>query len=277
MPSSRWRRSVAPCTVALDVTPETLILLFVAALTAGFVDAIAGGGGLVTVPALLWAGLPPVAVLATNKLQGFAGALASTLTFGRAGHLELRTFAPAVVLSALGGLLGALVVHAIDPGAARTLIPILLVAASLHFLFSPRVADHETTPRMAMAWFALGPVAAIGFYDGFFGPGAGSFFTLALVGLLGLGLRRATAHARLLNVASNGAAFAVFLLGGEIVWAAGLVMVAGQILGAWLGSRAAITWGARLIRPLLVVMALATTVKILTAPDQPLGMWLRRF
>ncbi len=265
-----------PCTVALDVTPQTLGLLFLAAVTAGFVDAVAGGGGLVTIPALLWAGLPPVPALATNKLQGFAGALASTLTFGRAGHLELRTFAPAVATAALSGLVGALVVSHVDPGVARAIIPVLLVGASLYFLFSPRVADHETPPRLSMTWFALLPVTAIGFYDGFFGPGAGAFFTLALVGLLGLGLRRATAHARLLNVASNGAAFGVFLFGGEIVWAAGLVMVAGQVLGAWLGSRAAITWGARLIRPLLVLMALATTVKILTAADQPLGMWLRR-
>jgi hypothetical protein len=257
------------------VTPETLFLLFLAAVTAGFVDAIAGGGGLVTLPALLWAGLPPVAALSTNKLQGFSGSLASTLTFGRAGHLELRAFAPAVLTSALAGLAGALTIRAIDPGATRAIVPVLLVAASLYFLFSPRVADAETAPRIPFAWFALVPVPAIAFYDGFFGPGAGSFYALALVGLLGLGLRRATAHAKLLNVASNGAAFAGFLLGGEIVWTAGLVMVAGQVLGSWLGSRAAITWGARLIRPLLVVMALATTVKILTAADQPLGIWLR--
>ncbi len=257
------------------MTPETLVLLFVAAVTAGFVDAIAGGGGLVTLPALLWAGLPPVAALATNKLQGFSGSLASTLTFGRAGHLQVRRFAPAVAAAATCGLAGALSIRAIDPRVTHAIVPVLLVAASLYFLFSPRVTDHESPPRMSMTWFALGPVAAIGFYDGFFGPGAGSFYALALVGLLGLGLRQATAHAKLVNVASNGAAFLGFLLGGEIVWTAGLTMVAGQVLGSWLGSRAAITWGSRLIRPLLVIMALATTVKILTAPDQPLGIWLR--
>jgi hypothetical protein len=257
------------------VTPETLAFLFVAAVTAGFVDAIAGGGGLVTLPALLWAGLPPVAALSTNKLQGFSGSLASTLTFGRGGHLELRTFAPAAFAAAAGGLTGAIAVRAVDPGAARAIIPVLLVAASLYFLFSPRVADAESPPRMSVGWFALAAVLPIGFYDGFFGPGAGSFYALALVSLLGLGLRRATAHAKLINVCSNGAAFCVFLVGGEIVWTAGLTMVAGQVLGSWLGSRAAITWGARLIRPLLVIMALATTVKILTAADQPLGIWLR--
>jgi len=245
------------------LSAELLGLLALVAAAAGLVDAIAGGGGLLALPALLWAGLPPLEALATNKLQGSFGTASATLRFARHGTLDLRALAPAAALTFLGSAVGSWLVSRIDPGALARLLPLLLVAFALYFLFSPRVGDLPSRQRLGLAGFGLLVGVGVGFYDGFFGPGTGSFFALAFVALLGHDLRRATAGSKLLNFASNLAALLVFALGGHVVWTVGRVMAAGQWAGAWLGAHLVIRHGAALVRPLLVAVSLLLSLRLL--------------
>jgi uncharacterized protein len=242
---------------------EIAPLLFMLALSAGLVDAIAGGGGLITVPALLWAGLAPVEALATNKAQGVFGTLASTAHFIRRGTIDLRGAVMAVLCTFVGAAIGALAVQFIATDLLSRLIPLLLIGFALYFLFSPRVSDIDSRRRLGTGAFALLVGTGVGFYDGFFGPGTGTFFAMGYVALLGYNLRRATAHAKLLNFTSNLAAFLFFIAGGQILWGIALTMAAGQFAGGWIGAHLVIRHGTRLIRPLLVAASLAVSLKLL--------------
>ncbi|WP_035705396.1 TSUP family transporter [Niveispirillum irakense] len=255
------------------LTPDLLAFLAAAALLAGFIDAIAGGGGLITIPALLSAGLPPAAALATNKLQGSFGTAMSTYTFWRAGQIEIRPMLFTVGCVFIGAGAGTFAVQYVGAGFLTALIPILLVAIALYFLLSPRAGDVEAQARLSLKAFSLTVGIGVGFYDGFFGPGTGSFFALGCVALLGMNMRRATANTKLLNFTSNVVSLAVFALGGEMVWAVGLLMAAGQMAGSWLGSHAALRFGARLVRPLLVLVCLGMTVRLVANPSHPLYGW----
>ena len=245
------------------LAPDLLGLLVLIAAVAGCLDAIAGGGGLLTLPALLWAGLPPIEALATNKLQGSFGTASATLHFLRHGSIDLRALGPAAVLTFAGAAAGSWLVSRIDPGALARLLPLLLVGFALYFLFSPRVGDLPSHRRLGLPAFGLLAGAGIGFYDGVFGPGTGSFFALAFVALLGYDLRQATAGSKLLNFASNLAALLVFALGGHVVWTVGLAMAVGQWGGAWLGAHLVLHHGARLVRPLLVAVSLLLSLRLL--------------
>jgi uncharacterized membrane protein YfcA len=245
---------------------EPLALLFLLALTAGAVDAIAGGGGLLTVPALLWAGLTPVEALATNKAQGVFGTLAATAQFIRRGMIEPRRAALAVACTFAGAAAGAVAVQFLPNDLLARLVPLLLIAFALYFLLSPRVSDVDSHRRIGDATFGALVGTGVGFYDGFFGPGTGTFFAVAYVALLGLNLRRATAHAKLLNFTSNLAAFLFFVAGGQVVWAIALAMAAGQLAGGWLGAHLVIRHGTRLIRPVLVAASIAVSLKLLLGP-----------
>lgn len=252
---------------------EALALLVLAGLVAGFIDAIAGGGGLIAIPALLAAGLPPALAIGTNKAQAVFGTASAVLTFHCRGHLEVASLLPAIATTAAGAALGGWTLRHVDAGLLAGLIPVLLVGVALFFLFGPRLTDEDARSRMSMPLFAATLAPAIGFYDGFFGPGAGSFFTIGFVALRGYGLRRATANAKLLNLTSNFVSLLVLALAGQVVWKIGLAMAAAQIVGGWLGSRAAIRFGARLIRPMLVIISLAMTGKLLANDQHPIRLW----
>ncbi len=257
----------------LDLAPEIIGLLFFAAVAAGFVDAIAGGGGLITVPALLAAGVSPVAAIATNKVQGSFGTAAATYTFWRKGRIDFGLLKWPLIFTVLGAAAGSFVVTFVDAAWLMVLLPVLLVAIALYFLFGPKASDEDVKARLTP--FAFGAVAGgIGFYDGFFGPGTGSFFALALVTLLGMGLTRATAHTKALNFASNIVSVGIFAVGGHVLWLVGLLMAVGQVFGGWLGSHAAMRFGPRLIRPLLVIICLAMVAKLLSDPANPLRQLL---
>jgi uncharacterized protein len=242
---------------------EILALLFATGLLAGFVDSIAGGGGLISVPALMFAGLDPVQALATNKVQGSVGTLSSSIHFMRHGQVDPRNMLPAILCSFVGAALGALVLQTLDPSLLRYIVPVLLVGAALYFLLSPRLSDIDAQARFTPWVFALTAGFGIGFYDGFFGPGTGSFFAIACVTLLGHGLKRATAHTKVLNLAGNLGSLLFFILGGHIVWLAGGAMAAGQVLGARLGAGTVVKHGAKIVRPMLVVISLAMTASLL--------------
>ncbi|WP_375055184.1 TSUP family transporter [Zobellella sp. DQSA1] len=241
----------------------TLGLLALAALLAGFIDAIAGGGGLITIPALLATGMPPTMALATNKLQSSFGAFSATLYYLRRGLIDWRSMKWAVACTFVGSVLGTLLVQRIDASLLQKVLPFLLAAFALYFLFSPRIGDEDRHRRLGMIPFALLVGTGVGFYDGFFGPGTGSFFALGFIALAGFSMARATAHTKLLNFTSNIASLLFFILGGQVAWVVGLSMALGQIVGARLGSKMVVTRGTSIIRPMLVTVSLVMSVRLL--------------
>lgn len=244
------------------IEPWAYPLLTVTAVVSGFVDAVAGGGALITIPALLYAGVPPLHALGTNKLQSLFGNVTALTNYWHSGLVGWRGNRLAVLLAFIGGGLGAWAVQSIGTSLLRLAIPVLLVAAALYILLSPRMTDEDANERLTPAGYA--PVGgAIAFYDGFFGPGASTFFATSLVALRGYGLTRATALTKLLNLTAIIASIILFAIGGNVAWLLGLCMGIGCITGAWLGSRSALRFGARLIRPLLVAISLALTARLL--------------
>lgn len=245
------------------LTTETLLILVAIAAIAGLIDAIAGGGGLLALPALLWAGLPPLQALATNKLQGSFGTLTASIHFVRHGEIELRQLWLPIVMVFIGSAGGTLAVQQFGSETLQRLVPLLLVGFALYFLFSPRIGDTDAHQRIGHVLFGITAGFAIGFYDGFFGPGTGSFFAAAFVLLLGYNLRRATAGTKVLNLTSNLASLLFFATAGHVVWTVGLAMGIAQMAGAWVGSHLVIRHGTRLVRPLLVIVSLGISVRLL--------------
>ncbi len=252
-----------------ELTIDLIALLAFAALAAGFVDSIAGGGGLVTVPALLLAGYAPVAALGTNKLQGLFGSGSATIAYAGKGLVDLRAQLPSAALSFLGALAGALLATMVPGDILRAMLPFLLVAIALYFWLKPDMGDVDRAQRMGPLLFGMTVVPFVGFYDGLFGPGAGSFFMLAFVSLAGYGLLKATAHTKLLNFASNLGGFAAFAFAGVVDWKIGFMMGACQFVGARIGAGMAMKRGARLIKPLLVIVCVALAVRLLLDPSNP--------
>lgn len=243
--------------------PTTLALLVLAAFVAGFVDSIAGGGGLITLPALLLAGIPPVQAVATNKLQSTFGSAMASYRFWKSGLIDTAALMPSVAAAFIGAGFGALMLNWIDARVLARIMPFLLIAVALYFAFGPKASEHEQKARLSKQAFALGIAAPIGFYDGLFGPGTGSFFAIGFVTLAGLPLLKATANTKLLNFASNAGSLLVFIAAGQVIWTIGLAMAVGQTAGAQAGASAAITHGSKLIRPLIVVVCCALAVRLL--------------
>ena len=183
--------------------PDILLLLFLTGLIAGMVDAIAGGGGLITLPVLLAVGLGPTEALATNKLQGSFGTLSSSLYFVRRNMVNPKEIGFLIACTFVGSALGTLLVRHLNTELLIRVIPVLLIMTALYFWFGPRLREQTTGPKIGSSVFALTVGAGVGFYDGFFGPGAGSFFAVGFVGLLGFNLVQATAHTKVLNFTSN--------------------------------------------------------------------------
>ena len=242
---------------------EIVGLLVAVAVCAGFVDAIAGGGGLLTLPALLMAGMPPVTAIATNKLQGTFGVAASSYAFWRAGHIEVARLRPAVLAVAVGAALGSLAVQWLDPAWLRGLVPAVLLAVAVYFALAPRLGENARRVRLGPWAFAGGVAAPIGAYDGFLGPGAGTMYLMGFVALFGADLVKGVAGTKFLNLTSNAVALAIFTAAGEVDYAIGLAMAAGQVVGARAGAHIAMTRGAPLIRPLVIVVAIAIAVSLL--------------
>lgn len=246
-----------------DFSPEVLALLALVAVIAGFIDAIAGGGGLLTIPALLFAGVPPVEALATNKLQACFGSFTATRFFVREGLVQPVREKASVLMTALGACAGAIAIQWLNTDWLLTLMPFALIAIALYLLLMKSVGERDGESRLNRLQFNSSAVPAIGFYDGFFGPGTGTFFTLAYCQLRGMSLVRATAHAKLLNFTTNTISLAVFILSGKIVWLVGLSMAVGQALGARLGAATALKQGAGLIRTMTVAVCVAISISLL--------------
>ena len=247
----------------MELSIDLIFILFMTGIAAGFIDSIAGGGGLLTMPVLLSSGLSPAMALGTNKLQGAIGTLTSSFNYYRHGHIPLRSAMPAMLAAFAGSAIGTWGVQQINSTILATLIPVMLLLTAGYFLISPRLSDNDAHQRLSPLSFALVAASGIGFYDGFFGPGAGSFYVVAYVTLLGYGLTRATAHTKLLNFSSNISALIFFQLAGLVDWRIGLIMAGGQLIGSFTGSHLSIKHGAKLIRPVLIVVSVTISIKLL--------------
>ncbi|MFV0333592.1 MAG: TSUP family transporter [Tropicimonas sp.] len=248
-----------------EVAPDLVAALAMAAFVAGFVDSIAGGGGLITLPVMLMAGASPVQALSTNKLQGTFGAATAAISYGRAGHVDLWAQRWPAVIAFFASVAGAALITVLPTDGVRGFLPWLLIAIAAFFALRPGLSDTDRAARMRPATFVLTAVPLIAFYDGLLGPGTGSFFMLAFVLLAGQGMLKATAHTKLLNLASNLGALLLFAVLGDIWWMTGIVMAVAQIGGARVGALMAMRRGARLIKPLLVVVSLALALRLILA------------
>ncbi|ADD45100.1 protein of unknown function DUF81 [Stackebrandtia nassauensis DSM 44728] len=245
------------------VAPAVLLALFAVALIAGSVDAIAGGGGLLTLPALLLAQIPPVHAMATNKLQSSFGTFTSAMSMRRKGLAGPVDMQAPFLFALAGSAVGTVTVQFIDTRALTVVVPVVLAGIAIYFIAMPKRPDRDVEPRLALAPYNSLVVPGIGFYDGAFGPGTGSFFTAAGVSLRGQRLVPASAQARMLNFATNVASLVVFAIGGKTMWLVGGIMAVGSMSGAYLGALAVSRGGARLIRPIVVVMCLGMLVQYL--------------
>ncbi|WP_342608104.1 TSUP family transporter [Vibrio tritonius] len=252
----------------MEVSLEILALLFLVAGAAGFIDAMAGGGGLLTLPALLAAGVPPAQALATNKLQSSFGSFSASLYFVRHGLVNLKEMVFAIVCTYIGAATGAELVQRIDASVLTTLIPGLLIGISLYFLLAPQTRKNVDKKPLSPIWFALIIGTCVGFYDGFFGPGTGSIFTVCFVLLGHFSLVEATARTKILNFTSNFAALTFFLIAGLPIWKIGLVMAVGQFIGGRLGAKVVIAKGQKWIRPLVITMSMVMAIKLLWEQHQ---------
>ena len=243
--------------------PWHLPLLFGTGLVAGFVDSIAGGGGLISVPVLLSFGLDAPVALGTNKLQAAVGSGSAAWHYARAKTVPLEDCARGFALSLLGAALGTLAVERVDPSFLKRFIPILLLMVAIYTLLKPGLGDKDLRPRLARQWFDLTFGLGLGFYDGFFGPGTGTFWTMAFMLCLGFNLTKATGYTKVMNFASNLSSLAFFLLAGNVRFTAGITMAIGQLIGAKLGASMVIAKGTKFIRPIFISVVLALTLQLL--------------
>jgi uncharacterized membrane protein YfcA len=258
----------------LDPSLEVLALLALAALFAGFVDAVVGGGGLVQLPALLL-GLPgasPVQILATNKLASICGTTVSSVTYYRRVRPHAGTFVPLMLLAFAGSLLGAFAASHLPAEAFDPIVLVVLVLVGGYVLFKPslgestllRFSGHRHTAVAMAAGFVVGA------YDGALGPGTGSFFVFALVGMLGYSFLEASAKAKMANWATNLAALVVFVPQDAVLWRTGLVLGAANLVGGYVGARTAVARGARFVRVFFLVVVAAFVVRI---GGELVGLW----
>jgi uncharacterized protein len=238
----------------------TIVLLSLAALAAGTVDAIAGGGGLITLPALLAAGLPAHHALATNKGQSMWGSGAALIAFWRAGRVDRKQAGFTFPLGFVGSFAGAVVVTAIDKEALKPLVIIGLLCAAVLLVVRKPARDEDATN--AKWWVAALLALTIGAYDGFFGPGTGTFLIVGFVALCGRSLVHASADAKVVNFASNLAAVAVFANAGYVVWQLALPMAFGQLAGGVIGAQLAMRGGERIVRGVVLLVSGALIVKL---------------
>ncbi len=238
------------------------LLLFLAGAAAGLVDSIAGGGGLITLPVLLGIGLPPQVALGTNKFQSSFGSFTATAYHVRKRNIDLRTARSGIISTLVGAALGAWAVQQIDAAILGKVIPFMLAGILIYTFFTPKLGEIDQRPRMSNNPAFILTGVCFGFYDGFFGPGVGSFWAISFVVLLGFNLAKATGYTKLMNFTSNIVSLVVFAIGGHVWFTSGLAMAAGQILGARLGSGLVIKRGASFVRPIFLTVVIVMILKL---------------
>jgi len=255
----------------MDITLTAHLILVGVAFFAGFISSIAGSGGILTLPALLWVGLPPLQALATNKVQSSLGTLSSTWNFFRKGHIVLQPIILSVLLAIVGSIVGTLVVQRISVDILSKLIPFLLLTIAIYFLFSKNInksglKNSQQLQKISRHWFACTAGLGMGFYGGFFGPGMGSIMPFLFVWLLGYNLVKATAETKLILLAVNGTSAVIFTLSDLVFWSLAISMSIAQIIGAFIGSNMVINRGTALVQPLIITVTILVSLKLLLWP-----------
>ena len=239
---------------------EILAFLFFVGVVAGFLDTLVGGGGLLAVPALLLSGIPPIYVLGTNKFQGSMGTGIATFLLFRKKKLDWNSVKNLMLASFIGSIVGGVIIQFVDTQFLSFVIPIVLVFIAIYFIISPKPKSTvgNSKPNKKFELFA---VPVVGFYDGMFGPGAGSFFAMTGVMLKKLEIIQATILAKPLNFASNIAGFIVFFSFGHIAFLIGLLMMMGQMIGAFFGTHYLLKANPLIIRLLIVIISISMLIK----------------
>ncbi|MCY0895730.1 MAG: TSUP family transporter [Alicyclobacillaceae bacterium] len=235
---------------------DSILLLF--GFVAAFIDSSVGGGGLISLPTLLLLGLPPTIALGTNKLGGTMSAVTSFTNYARTGHVHFRLIRWLVPFGFVGAILGATVVRHISPDFLRPIVVIMLVVVAAYSIVRRRLGTVNTYIEGRKATFMGACVASalLGFYDGFFGPGTGSFLILSFL-LLGFDYIQASGNAKSVNLASNIGALLTFVIAGDVAYADGFILGAGMMIGAFTGSQVAIRHGVKYIRPIFICITFA--------------------
>lgn len=240
----------------VNVSELALLLLIVAALLAGFIDTLVGGGGLITVPALMASGIPPIYALGTNKLQAVAGSGTASITLLLTKKISFKQVWPLMLMAFLGSLLGAIIVQSFNTSVLNVLIPIVIMGIAIYFIAAPQHTLNEREPSMSTSLYRNTVVPGIGFYDGMFGPGTGSFLALGEVMCRGQQLVKATMVAKTLNFATNIASLLVFISFDKVLWLVGGAMMLGQCVGASLGARLLININPVYLRYLVIAVCI---------------------
>lgn len=249
---------------ALD--PTLLLLLCSVAFLAGFIDAIAGGGGLLTVPALLTAGLPPHLVLGTNKLAATFGSLTASVTYYRKKLFDPSFWRHALIATAVGACAGVMVVDQISKQTLEKVLPVIILIAAIYSLFAKVQADDQfmlPTPTRRHRWTQRLQGFSLGFYDGIAGPGTGSFWMVSTMALYKINLLLTSGVARSMNFVSNGFALVTFAWLGHIHYQLGIAMGLCLMIGSYLGAHTAIRFGSKLIKPLFIIMVIAIASRLI--------------
>jgi len=247
-----------------DLSNQLLLLLFFIAIIAGIVDAIAGGGGLITVPALLLAGMPPLQALGVNRLQAVIGETASFITFLAHKQLNTQGLLLGITATALGAMLGSYSVSLFSENSLKLLLPVLMLGITAYAILSKRLksptnSKPKITTNQFMSLFGL----LIGFYNGFFGPGTGSIWMISFVILLGFTIKQASISTKPLNLIGNIISLTFFMSLGYVDYTLGLIMGAGQIIGSLTGSKIVINNGDKIVRPVFISVTLIMTIKLI--------------
>ncbi|MEG1256379.1 TSUP family transporter [Clostridium sp.] len=243
----------------------TFIFLCFAGFLAAFVDSIAGGGGIISVPAYMMAGLPPHMVLGTNKFTASTASFTSSLSFIKSGNCNFKFLKIVTPFTLIGSILGVKTVLLLDDSFLQPLVLVLVLCIGVYTFFSKSIGAEDNFKGFTKKNIAFSIILAfsLGFYDGFFGPGTGSFLIFGLINILGFNFLKASANARVLNFVSNIAALVTFAFSGKINYLVGIPICFFMILGAKLGTKLAITKGSKIIKPIFVTMSLAVAIKML--------------
>ncbi|MGG3885230.1 TSUP family transporter [Brevibacillus panacihumi] len=248
----------------MEMDLSTILILAIFGFIAAFIDSTVGGGGLISLPALLGLGMPPYLALGTNKLAGTISSATSSVTFIRSRKFDKKLMLILFPVSLVGAFIGAKVVLFVPQELLKVLVIVMMGLIFVYTLFNKRFG--QDTQFKGLTRFTLGlgiPLTfLIGFYDGFFGPGTGSFFVFLMVLLFGHDFVIAAGNGRILNLASNIAALTVFIVEGKVIFLTGLVMGVAMLLGASLGARVAIKTGVRFVRPLFLIVSIALISKM---------------
>lgn len=238
-------------------------VLFLTAFFAGLVDSIAGGGGIITLPVMLSLGFPPHIALGTNKFQASFGSFTASYYYIKKDVVVLKSCITGIVFTLIGSASGTWAVTQVSSDVLKYIIPFLLVGIIIYSFIKPNLGEDDRVARVKESAFYFIAGLSFGFYDGFFGPGVGSFWAIAFVALLGYNLKKATGYTKVMNFTSNVVSLVIFMIGGYVIFIAGMIMAVGQIAGSKIGAELVIKKGVKFIRPIFISIVVLTTLKII--------------